>query len=265
MDSLSKEQLEIIFDKETEALYVDENHDMSLLKLCSKALSKYDGNELAEFIKKKYDIRELEKNYLSQRQNNDKAARKRRIPVRNKINIAVAAAIAICILSISVFAVFDPFARYGFSVNELIGFKGNEVTGDSYQLNVAKNITYFNSPHELSEYVRVLMPGENANCKINKISLTEYDNYNSVYINLTLSNNTLIDYTVYYGNSIPEGLDEKYYADNSAYTVLTWRGYNMYNIDLGNTQQINIYVGEYVYVFSAEKAEDIILLLDDLN
>lgn len=267
LDSLSKEELEVICDKETEALYVDESHDIKLLNTCSRLLSHFDSEEFAESWNKRYDIHDINSKLLARDESVNKT-KKKHVPVRKRTIIAIAAAIFVCILSITVIvAVFDPFAKFGLSVKDLFAHRGDVITGDNYNIYISDGITYFDTFSDLSKAVnvKVFIPDENMDYQVNEISFYKFKEYNEIFIDLLLSNGSSVSYSVYYGSTAPEELDEKYYNGNPSAEKSVWRGYNVYYIEYSGTHYAYLYVDDYIYEFTADSKDSITLLLNDLK
>lgn len=263
LESLSKEELELICDKEMAALDADELHDITLLNTCSRILSQYDSEEFAEYWSKKLDVHDLNNGLLSHNQNVP-VKKKKHISAHRRISIVAAAAVLVCLLSITVVAVFDPFAAYGLSIRELLGLSGEKITGDSYDIDMANEEKDFDSFDELfaATGVTVLTPSNDIINRINRIVYSKYSDYHTVYFDVLLNNNSSVHYTVYYGDKIPEEYDEKLYVNDEK---SLWHGNNIYYLEDDNSAQADLFVGEYVYIFSAESLKDIELLLDNLE
>ena len=264
LDSLSKDELEIICDKEMEALYVDEKHDISLLNTCSLILSKFDKEEFNEYWNRRYDIKRLNDKIA----NSDlKVTKKKYISVRRKIGIAIAVAVIFCVFAVSVVAIFDPFTQYGFSIHELFNHKGDAITGESYEVNISDSVTYFDTFRDLLDAVNfdILIPNENLDYRISEIRLVKYSGYNEIYIEILINNSTKTNYSVCYGTNIPEALDENNYANDSLWNKSSWNGYNIYFLDYQGTQYANLYIDNNVYEFVFDSTDSITLLLNNLK
>lgn len=266
LSSLTKDELSIVFNKEMEELYVDDNHDLTLLHLCSATLLKFNRDENAEFWHKKYDIYEINNELLSKK-HIKKMPDMRHISPRRASGIAVAVAIIAIILCVGVTAFFDPFSRFGLSLHDIFNKKGDVITGDNWQVGVSDGVMEFDSIEDLLSEIDfdVLIPGDMSNYHLQRLTLAKHAGHNLIQFDFSFDDEVNVEYDVRYGENLPDWLDEKYSIDSPVSVKSEWRGSNIYYIELESGCQANLYKGEYVYIFRAETREQIEELLNSLK
>lgn len=266
LDSLSKEELETICDKETNELFRDETHDITLLNTCSRILSKFDGKEFEHFWNKDIDIGEINKKLTEHSESAPASKKHKHMPLSKKIVIIAAAALIAAVFITSVIAVFDPFAEDGFSVRELMGMKGEIIEGDGFTIGIAKETKRYDSFDELcaDKNISILTPSESIIENINNISYSVYKDFVYIHIDVDLNNGSHVCYNVYFGNQLPPECDEALFEDD-IYRKSDWHGYNLYYIEYDDTAHADIFVDGYVYEISTDTRESIDLLLNNFE
>lgn len=266
LDSLSKEELETICDKETNELFRDESHDITLLNTCSRILSKFDGKEFEHFWNKDIDIGEINKKLTEHPESAHSSKKHKHMPLSKKIVIIAAAALIAAVFITSVIAVFDPFAKYGFSVRELMGMKGEIIEGDGFTIGIAKESKRYDSFDELcaDKNISILTPSESIIENINNISYSVYKDFVYIYIDVDLNNGSHVYYNVYFGDQLPPPYDEALF-EKDFYQKSDWHGYNLYYSEYDDTAQADIFVDDYVYEILTDTRESIDLLLNNLE
>ena len=266
LDSLSKEELETICDKETNELFRDESHDITLLNTCSRILSKFDGKEFEHFWNKDIDIGEINKKLTEHPESAPASKKHKHMPLSKKIVIIAAAALIAAVFITSVIAVFDPFAKYGFSVKDIKGMKSGIIEGDGYEVRILKETRNYNSFDELfaAENISILTPSESIIENINEISYSVYKDFVHIHIDVDLNNGSHVHYSVNFGDQLPPECDEALFEDD-IYRKSDWHGYNLYYIEYDDTAHADIFVDGYVYEISTDTRESIDLLLNNFE
>ena len=264
LNGLGKGDLDAIYEVEMEELERNSAHDMSLMEKCADILMhKYSDNVTArEFTID--DIAAIEKEVLS-REHNNKKKYKRSIPKRRLIAYVAAAALIIAALGVVVAARFDLFGEFGVTIRDLFHMGGDKVANGDKDLSVDDNIVYYKTYEELSGAlgINILQPNADVDYDIVRIYSSQIANdYKTVFFEIIIDGNTHITYEVFYG----EGA-QKEYGEN----LLTikpsdeWNGYNIYYFSLDGQYQANLYHGDMIYIFTAEKKESIEGFLNTLE
>ena len=266
LDSLSKEELETICDKETNELFRDESHDITLLNTCSRILSKFDGKEFEHFWNKDIDIGEINKKLTEHPESAPASKKHKHMPLSKKIVIIAAAALIAAVFITSVIAVFDPFAKYGFSVKDIKGMKSGIIEGDGYEVRILKETRNYNSFDELfaAENISILTPSGSITENVNYITYSVYNDYVVIHIDVDLNNGSHVHYSVNFGDQLPPECDEALFEDD-IYRKSDWHGYNLYYIEYDDTAHADIFVDGYVYEISTDTRGSIDLLLNNLE
>ena len=267
LNSLSRRELQIIFDKEMEAQTRHGEYDTTLLNQCSEAFARLDEKKFQGFWNRKYtadDFYAMSRGTYTAAEETD-SHEARSLPVRRRFVIAaIAAIIAVGMLGVGVAAYFNPFSIFGVSIKDLFNMRGDEVTGDNSHLYISISDMEFSSIEELSDAVGVyiLRPSDDTAYETSMISFSEYDGFNNVIIQMKIKGYPEIVWNIYYGDKVDELYNEEVIA--SEYEANDWNGFNLYHAKYEDKAQAMLYYGDAVYVFVSDTREDIEYYLSTL-
>lgn len=258
LDKLGKEDLDTVFDIEMEELERSSAHDMSLMERCADILMhKYSDNiAVREFTID--DIAAIENDALSREQKiivNKRGS----FPKRRLIALIAAAALLIAALSIVAAAEFDLFGEFGVKIRDLFHKGGTIVSNGDKDLGVFDNERKYASFDELSKDIgfEILQPASDADYDIVEISVSQLDGYNMIYIEMSADNDARITCIVYYGEEAQKQFGEEQLKNEPSVQSAEWNGRNVYYITDDVQSQANLYDGDFVYIFTSAKKENI--------
>lgn len=256
LNSLNEEELNYIWDKETEAIHKDTNHDMTLLTACSEALSQYEDSGFSEFANKKYSIDDLEAKLLSEERNKSKEVTTH-IPSRKKlISLIAVAAIMISILSVSINSEWSPFKLFVDNIWDIFDMKpGNVISNENQDFIKLESATYDSIEKLVSD------TGYNILC----LKDTEPETIkfiNATYQGICICYHDDQTISVYLTNA-PYNRDSISTSEDIEHIEVNGRILHQSRI-FDNLIQAVLFDGDYVYVLTAKNEELLNKMAEDL-
>ncbi len=254
--SLNEEDLNYIWNKETEAIHRDKNHDTTLLTACSEALSRYDSPAFSEFANKKYSVRELEAKLLSE-ESSERKETVTRIPSRKKfITLIAAVMIVISILTISISSEWSPFKPFVDDIWDIFDMTpGTVISNGNQDFTKLESLKYDSIEELVKDTGYEFLCLKNAEPKkIELISVPEQK------ICIDYSDDQTI--SVYLTNA-PYTKDNISVSEDIEHVEVNGRMLHQSRI-FDNLIQTVLFEGDYVYVLTAENEEILHKMAEDL-